>query len=53
MYMRAQNVFGWQVGRKSEKKGYICVAKCHRGFTWFNSVQKCLGKIDSTPTNSK
>ena len=53
MFLRRGTSYEWRVGGKADMRGYICVAKCKKGFTWYNSVQKCVRVVDQTPETRK
>ena len=46
MFVKASSSFSWEVAPKTELKGYVCSAKCKRGFIWYSSLQKCIRVVN-------
>jgi hypothetical protein len=48
MVMKTSGLYNWIAEPSSAEHGYICQAKCGKGYKWHNLVKKCLmAKFDT------
>ncbi len=47
MYLRPKSAFDWRADVKTAHKAFVCIAKCERGYKWYDGVQKCVRVVGS------
>ncbi len=41
MFLKTNAGLEWRAGEQGERKGFLCAARCRRGYRWYAGVGKC------------